>query len=340
MTHSNPSLKRGGVRALFLVWEAPRGAHRSEFLAQQLGMDVRHVYVTKKKGRAIAPLKYLVHSLMTLVTLGRHRYRLVFVQNPPIFAVLSVFLFCLVSGARYAIDSHTDALLAPFWRWSLPLHRFLSRRAVTTLVTNDHLGQLVASWGANAFVLRDVPSCVTAREGAHVTNDAFNVVVVNSYSHDEPVDQVLEAARSMPEVTFHLTGSTDIRSQKEVPSAVPPNLRITGCLPDQEFYGLLEAAHVVVSLTTENHTFQSGASEALWLGKPIITSDWPMLRAYFDKGTIHVDNTAEAIREAIARMRRDLPAYEAGIRALQEERREEWRGKSKALVEIIHDSLG
>ena len=126
------------VKSAFLVWEAPRGAHRSEFLARHLGMDVRHVYVTKRKGRGIAPLKYIAHTLMTLAYLGRHRYRAVFVQNPPIFAVLTVYLFCLISGARYVIDSHTDALLAPFWRWSLPLHRFLSRRAMTTIVTNDY----------------------------------------------------------------------------------------------------------------------------------------------------------------------------------------------------------
>ena len=339
MSSSDLSLKGAADRALFLVWEAPRGAHRSEFLARQLGMDIRHVYVTTRKGRAIAVLKYAIQMLMTLALLMWHRYRLVFVQNPPIFAVLAVYLYCLLTGARHVIDSHTDALLAPFWKWSIPLHRFLSRRAIATIVTNDHLGQLVTSWGSNAFVLRDVPVVLPPGVKTELADDTFHVVIVGTYSYDEPIEQMVAVARRMPGVTFHLTGSTDISSQKGVPSSVPPNLRITGYLPDEEFYGLIEAAHVVVSLTTENHTFQSGASEALWLGRPIITSDWPLLRAYFDKGTIHVDNTAETICEAITLIRSELPAYEANIRALQEERLAEWRGKSRELVGLIRERL-
>jgi hypothetical protein len=110
-------------------------------------------------------------------------------------------------------------------------------------------------------------------------------------------------------------------------------------VPDEEFYGLLEVVQVVMCLTTEDHTYQSGASEALWLGKPIITSDWPLLRGYFDKGTIHIDNTAESIRRAVLAMKRCLPAYEAEIRALQIERQHEWLEKAQALLHLVEQAM-
>jgi len=110
-------------------------------------------------------------------------------------------------------------------------------------------------------------------------------------------------------------------------------------VPDEGFYGLLEAAQVVMSLTTENHTIQSGASEALWLGRPIITSDWPLLREYFNKGTIHVDNTAQSIYQAVVTMKKNLPAFEADIRTLQEEQRREWQQKAQALLRLIQQAV-
>ena len=337
--HTTNPLARLGIRAVVLVWDAPGGTHRSKHLGRHLGADVRHVYITRKKGWLVAPFKYCCQTIMTLALLGRHRYRLVFVQNPPIFAALSVYVYTLFAGARFIIDSHTDSLLAPFWKWTLPLHRFLSSRAITTMVTNGHLQQMVASWGAHAFVLRDVPSASSAARSVHLPDAALNVAVISSASYDEPTDQVLEAARTLPDVAFHVTGNRDRKPLQDMAESAPGNVHFTGYLPDKEYYGLLDTVQVVICLTTEDHTHQSGASEALWLAKPIITSHWPLLREYFDRGTIHVDNTAESIRQAVLNMRYSLPAYESEIQALRDERQHEWLERAQALIRIIEGAM-
>jgi glycosyltransferase involved in cell wall biosynthesis len=276
---------------------------------------------------------------MTLALLGRHRYQLIFVQNPPVFAALSVYVYSLFASAWFVIDSHTQSLLAWFWRWTLPLHRFLSRRAITTMVTNDYLQQMIASWKAPALVLRDVPSASSERRQIHLHEAALHVAVVSSASDDEPLDQVLAAARTLPDVAFFVTGKCDTKSLRDAVERAPTNVHFTGYLPDEAYYGLLDTVQVVICLTTEDHTHQSGASDALWMGKPIITSDWPLLRRYFDKGTIHTDNTAASIRQALLAMEHSLPAYQAEICALQKEREKEWLEKAQALVHLVQQAI-
>ena len=332
------SLGELGVRALFLIWGFPRGTRRSQFMAQELGMDVEYVYFMPRQGALYALLKYPVQAVKTLIVLARRRPQVVFVQTPPIFATLVVHIWGLVTGTRYVIDSHTDALLARWWAWSLPLHRFLSRRAITTLVTNEHLRQMVATWDANAFILTDVPMTFPRRRHVQLDSTFFDVVIISTASYDEPISEILEAASNLPDVSFHITGDYQTKARHVIQSA-PANIHFTGYVPDEEFYGLLEAAQVVMCLTTEDHTMQSGASEALWLGKPIITSDWPLLREYFNTGTLHVANTAEDIFRAVTTMRDNLAAFEDGIRMLREERRREWQQKAKALVCYVQQAV-
>ena len=324
------------IQGLVLVWGFPQGSHRSTFLARALGMNIEHAYLTRRQGKLHALYKYPIQAAITLRVLARRRPQVVIVQNPPIFAAMVVYLWACLAGVRFIIDSHTDALQAAWWAWSLPLHGFLARRAITTIVTNDHLKKQVVAWHANAFVLMDPPFVLSERCPVCLDKAPFNVVVVSTASYDEPIAHIMEAAGQLPDVAFHVTGN--FTNQLGIVAAAPPNVRFTGYVPDAEYYGLLEAAQVVMCLTTENHTIQSGAGEALWLGKPIITSDWPLLREYFSRGTMHVDNSASSILRAVLTMKDNLPTYEAEIQALEHERRCEWRDQASALIALIQNT--
>jgi glycosyltransferase involved in cell wall biosynthesis len=334
-----PPLKRLGIRALFLVWGVPHGSHRSELMGQQLGTDVRYICFTPKRGKFVAPIKYFFQTFMTFAFLVRHRYQLVFVQDPPIFAVLPAYFYSLFSKTRFIIDSHTDALQAPFWRWTLPLHRFLERRAIATIVTNDRLREMIEGWGAYGFTLEDPPAQFNISEPTVLPDSAFNVVMVSTADYDEPIQEILEVAWELQGVDFYITGDfARSRYHQGVVESAPDNVHFTGYLRE-DYFALLDAADVIMCLSTEDNTFLSGNNEALWLGKPLITSDWPILQKYFNKGTIHVDNTAVDICRAVIKMRDDLPMFEAGIRALQEQRRREWQQKAEALTCLIQQAI-
>jgi len=322
-------------KMLFLAWAPPSHSGRSQLLSDKLGIPLLAIHYLKLRSR-LAPFKYGLQAVTTLVQLMRRRPRVIFVQDPPIFASLAAWMYCLLSGAHFIIDSHTDALLASWWQWAEPLHRFLSRRAICTIVTNDYLRELVEEWGAPAFVLADVPTEFAYRP--YPLDGEFNVAMVSSFSYDEPRRRVFQVARQLPDVQFHITGSLDLADPAELAEA-PPNVHFTGFLPFEDYYGLLVAVQAVMVLTTENHTLQWGACEAVSLGKPVIISDWPFLRSYFSKGTVYVDNTVDSICQGVVQMRRDYERFSREVRELHEERQQEWVRKRGLLMDMIQKRI-
>jgi hypothetical protein len=59
----------------------------------------------------------------------------------------------------------------------------------------------------------------------------------------------------------------------------------------------------------------------------LITSDWPPLRRYFYKGTVHVDNSPKEIQEAIENVRKRSEEMAKDISDLRIEKTNEWDKK-------------
>ena len=325
-------------RSLFLVWGPPGYGPRSRVFAKELGIEELHfIYSTTRRGLLSAPLKYAYQAVRTLILLFRKRPRIVFVQSPPSLAVLFVYIYCALTNSRYVIDAHSAALQLPYWTRPRWLHSYLARQAIITIVTNEHFRHMIDRWGGHAFVLRDIPTTF-AKADSYPLNGAFSVVMVNTFSADEPLHEVLEAAAGLDDVQFYVTGKKSNVSQEMLAKA-PTNVQFTDFLPDAAYYGLLASSQAVLCLTTRDHTMQRGACEALSLGKPIITSKWPLLQTYFHKGTVHVDNSAEAIRRGVLHMKEHHGLYQTGIKNLQVEQRREWQEKIAALTDLIRKSI-
>lgn len=306
-------------------------------MARRLGIPLRRIHVLKTKPY-LAPVRYPVQAGLTLLQLFRERPQLVLVQAPPVFAPLFAWVYCALTGAGLIIDAHTDALQGPLWQWAWPLQRWLSRRALTTLVTNVHLQQLVRRWGAESHVITDIPSDLPAGTPYSFAHP-FNIVMVSSFAPDEPLEAVLEAARRLPEIGFYVTGDP-VQGFKRLPATLPANLTLTGFLPDDQYYGLLRSAQAVMALTTEDHTNQRGACEAVWVERPVITSDWPFLREAFHLGTVHVANTPDGIVQGVLQMRAEHGRLAGEIGQLQAERRAHWQAAVAQLADLAGRGRG
>jgi glycosyltransferase involved in cell wall biosynthesis len=321
-----------GGDAVFLVWGPPGRGPRSRAFGRALGIDVVYVSASAKRGRLAALYKYPVQMVQTVRVLRRRRPRVVFVQSPPSLAVMAAWAYAKATRARFVVDAHSCAMRS-FW-WTRPrwLYRGLTRSAAATLVTNAHYAASLEADGGRTLVIRDVP-LPGADWAAEPAGGGFDVMVVNTFAPDEPLEEIVRAAEGLPEVTFHVTG--DLRRVGGAPPPAPANVRFTGFLSDEDYRASMASVGAVLCLTTHDHTMQRGACEALWAGRPIVTSDWELLRDYFDDGTEHVDNSAEAIRAAVRAIATDPARYERGIAELQVRRRREWDGAMASLASAI-----
>jgi hypothetical protein len=285
----------------------------------------------------LALVRYVVQFVATMALLFRARPAVVLVQSPPHLAVLCAYLYQRLTGAPYLTDAHSAALLSPWWTRPRWLNSLLARGAIATVVTNEHLGGIVTGWQGRAFVMRDVPSDFGPATGG-ATPKTFTVTVVNTYAPDEPLSEVLQAARLEPSVQFFVTGRTPGHAQPALARA-PENVRFTDYLPNDEYYRLLASSHAVMCLTTRDYTMQRGACEAVALGRPIITSNWPLLKEYFSQGTVHVDNSANSIAEGVRLMIEEYARLETEILSLRMKFRQQVETDLRRLERLVEDEL-
>jgi glycosyltransferase involved in cell wall biosynthesis len=323
-------------RLLFISWAA--NCSRSDNLAHLLGGDSKMIYAESLGSHYVSVwLKYLLQMWMTWRLLLRERPQVVLVMVPPVFICVPVYFYCLLFRAGYLTDTHTAAFTMSRWKPLLFLNAWFYRRALANIVTNEHLATQVMAWKAPAIVIGDLP--VQFKEIADFPlNGHFTIAVICSYNPDEPLDNIWQAARDLPDIQFYVTGK-----RKDVPpryvSDKPGNLSFTDFLPYEKYAGLIKACHGVMVLTTRDHTMQRGAYEALALGTPIITSDWPLLRATFGKAALFVDNSPQSIVAGVRKLQAGWPDYKAAVHAQRQERLAIWHEKETALRTAIAAKL-
>jgi glycosyltransferase involved in cell wall biosynthesis len=298
-------------KRIFLIWARERREIRSETLARVLGAQMYTLCHPRLQSRPLLPVKYAITSLQSLWILFRERPHTVFVMNPPVFTGMVVWIFSLLARTNFVMDTHSAAFTRPAWRRLLIVHRFLARRAALNILHNSPLEETVQHWGARTISLFFVPFNVQSDAPFPYpsTEGTFRVAVVSSYYPDEPLKEVMQAAVSLPDVTFFVTGSTQLAPPGLI-SGAPPNVVFTDYLRRDAYLALLAGADVIVSLTTESDTMQCGAAEALLLGRPILTSDWVVLREFFYKGAAYADNSADGIRRALETIRTHRARFE------------------------------
>src|SRR5688572_24473265 len=180
---------------------------RSDHTARELGGASHMVYLGWLGSHPLTvAFKYAGQALRTWWILLRERPRAVFVMAPPVFAGLTVWLYAAVLRVPFVLDAHTAAFAHPRWaRWQW-LQRALSKRAATTIVTNEHLAAFVRRAGGHATLVPDVPVRFGAIQPLERTTQ-FLVAIVCSFNYDEPVAEMLDAARALPDVQFLVTGN-------------------------------------------------------------------------------------------------------------------------------------
>lgn len=306
---------------MFISW-APF-CSRSDSIASRLDGKSFMVYSPRFGSHYLTVVfKYIAQLFKSLRILFRERPKIVYVMTPPVFACLPAWIYSKLTGTSFIIDAHTGAFLDPRWTPLLFVHKWFSRAAKTTIVTNEFMQRIVGEWNAKATIVRDVPVCFVSPKYPKLEGTC-NMTMVCTFTRDEPIELFFRAASLLPEIQFHVTGSYH-RAEPGVLALRPDNVRLTGFLPDADYVGLLLASDAILSLTTLDHTMQRGAYEAVYLGRPVVTSNYDLLRRHFYKGTVHVDNTVDDVVAGVRCMRDNLHRFRAEVEELRLERLAEW----------------
>jgi glycosyltransferase involved in cell wall biosynthesis len=205
-------------------------------------------------------------------------------------------------------------------------------RVSSSVVTTKDWVDVVASWGGRADLLHEAPGEWDLRPVPERPAKPV-VLVVGIFGGDEPVAEVLTAAASVGDVGLRMTGDVG-RLAPGVQASAPDNVSFVGFLGPADYRSAVYDAHVVLTLTTEPTSVMRAACEAVFAGRPLIVTDWPVLREFFPHA-IHVHNDpadiARGIRLAVDQLA-DLAAIAPEAAAGQHRR---WQAQLAALRERL-----
>ncbi len=277
----------------FIAWTKNEG--RAKDIAANLNGEAYCVYPFVSRSKLSTIARYKASALLTIGYLVKKQPRAVIVTNPPVFPALIVWAWCRLTGRPFALDSHPTSFGAKDHRVSqrlLPVHRWLARRAAAVLVTAPEWVEEVDSWGGTGVIVHEPP----IDWAKHDARTDGSVLYVGTFAADEPTDALVDAAASVS-APVYITGDVQKRPP-DLAERAGPNVHFTGYLNGSAFHDKMNAASVVVVLTTEPTSVMRAAYEAVWCQKSLVLTDTPLLRENFPHA-FFASNQPGALVEAV-----------------------------------------
>jgi len=315
MTRKTKETKETRKRWLFLGWSYSR---RSEDIAIIMGIEYFYFPLSQRIRFFQFPLLFI----KTLLFLSKKRPEVIFIQHPPVHAILPVFLYCLFTKTQFIIDSHiipgTTITEKPHHHIYLLLHRFYSYYAAVTLFHSDVILKRFKRWRCRCMVLEN-PVRNLEIKGNFPVRERPAVGMVSSFSPDEHILDVIESAKKLKDVYFYITGKKNKIPPGLVKSAAE-NICFTGYIKGDDYYEFLKSMDTVIVLTDREESALLGAYETISCGTPLVLSDTWIMRYYFPIGAIFVENRKEAIGKGIRKALEENEKLRREMRELKGEK--------------------
>lgn len=280
-------------------------------------------------------LDYLIKSAKTVQIILSNRPKVIWLQLPPTFLVHLVMIACALSGirARIVLDCH-NATFRGFWS-KIPGLRALMRRADACVVHNEEVVADCAAMGVaptRIVVLEDPPAPFTDV----ATSGHDYILVPCSFHDDEPIHELLDAARLLVGRKFYITGNRARAESKGFVAQAPDNVVFTGFVPTEEFDSLLRNAGLVLGLTKYEGIQLSVANEAVGAGQALVLSRTVILQKLFSEAAIFCENTAQGLADAVHAGFANREELVARSRALKLESTRSWETGAARLRADLH----
>jgi glycosyltransferase involved in cell wall biosynthesis len=276
--------------ALWITWEDHR---RSRELAG--AFNAEYVPILQKGNRYF---RYPILTVKTITLLLARKPKTVFCQNPSIvlnslLCVLKfIFRFYLISDRHSNFKPQTKKSWNPKWILFHALSKFTIKQSDLVIVTNEFLKNYIIESGGKSEILEDkIPDLHPSKKIP--LSGAVNIVFVSTFSYDEPIEEVIEAAQLLPnDYHIHITGNyKKYINLKHIQEIKPNNVNLTGFLSEVDYLNILSSADIIMVITDQEHTLTCGAYEAVALGKPMVLGNTETIKNYFSKGAAYTPIT-------------------------------------------------
>lgn len=315
----------------FLTWVSHR---RTQEICSQLDLELVELLTTRK-----GVFRYAVLAQETLRFLVGRRPRCIIAQTPSLVLGLLLLIGKFFFRYRLVVDAHNETV-TPFLydtRAIRMLSKMLIRSADLIIVTNAPLAAKVVAIGGLPFVLPDPISRQSAADPVPLSGRA-NVVLISTFASDEPIEEVIQAAKLLPtDVHIHVTGRPSARLAETLASR-SANVKLTGFLPEHDYWQLLASSDVVMDLTKMPDCLVCGAYEAASLFKPMVLSSNRASCETFGEFAYFTENSAAEIAAVLQTALKNASHQTESIRLGVQRYSEAWKQKSKELLKRI-DSL-
>ena len=276
---------------------------------------------------------YFPKTIKNYKIIKQMKPKVVYITNTNWVIAFVNLVFSKLFRHKLVFDSHSCAFDHKFIKYPLFLSKYFAKIADLSIVTNEEHFNLLTAYGAKSLIISDIPfeEKLLTDEKIELSS-LLNVCYVCTYSQDEPYKEVFEAAKQNKKIKVYVTG--DYKKVDIDPSNYP-HIQFAGFLSNKDYKRYLNNADLIMTLTTRENTMQRAGSEAISVGKPLITSDTKMLRSYFKNGTIFVASTSKGISDGINEAIKDFQKLKEGIIKLQEERKKAFSSKLEILNKIL-----
>ena len=333
------------MKKAFVIWV--QEVKLSEFLAREIDAEII-ISCKKYWGNFSIPVifRYIIQSFDTYAKLKKIRPQIIFVQNPPIVAILIVYLYAKLNSAKYIIDTHTAGFIDRKWIFFHPLYKFLAQRALWNTAHNYKNLEILKKWGikkssvlqfytpTKAEILKENIILSPTLEEKLKNHTGLNVFMVNRFASDDAWQEVVETAKLMPETLFFLTGNNAKISVK-IKNNFPKNVILTGYLKHAEFIALMDRSDVVLALTKRRDTVLWSIREIMALKKPFITTDSEAIRYYFSDVALFTNHEPKDMLEKIQLAKKNKTKLKQKIETFLEKDTIRWKNDILNIQKII-----
>jgi glycosyltransferase involved in cell wall biosynthesis len=185
--------------------------------------------------------------------------------------------------------------------------------------------------GGKPFVFPDPIPSPHASQEKHTESKNNFIVFISSWAEDEPIDEVCTAFINSglinKGIELIVTGKVKAaRLQNSIECYQAQNIKFTGFVSEEAYWGLLKNSLFNIDLTTRDDCMVCGAYESLAVKNTILLSNNAPTMNYFRDAALYTDNTSLDLKERIKFLYENNAQFkrraESGLVAIRQQEQE------------------